>query len=252
MRYHKTPSISKKKKEELQAEMLRHPEKRNQLRKKDPRSTYKLYDEDKAFQVEFDPETDFVYYPKIEGESGITIKKKEWIVAEMHKIDDAEVRVNCKENRAPEYMERLIRKEIERRIEEFKAKYGYIPHPDDLPKLHRTFVYIDGITQDEGEEGSEMGDSSQIQLALSNDPFEEEMDAVEYMRYIIEGFTHEERMVFELKYQIGVRDKANTNEFVAKEMGCTRQKVGETVKRIKEKLSQNKGLSRYFRNAPCE
>ena len=237
MRFHKTPSISKEKKAELQ-EMMRqekNPQKREELRLQDPRAVYKQIDEDGHVIATFDPLKDTTL--------NITLVEKEALTDAMHRIDDAEARQNCKDIQLDDFDKALREKEREDFIRKYREENGCDPHPADLPSRHRTYIYYQATTENEDEGESEIGDSSKIELELSVNPFEDEPEtATECMRRLVRDFTKREQEVYEIVFRRG-----KTNVYASRKLDISEQRVGQIVTNIKSKLKENEELRKHFR-----
>ena len=191
------------------------------------RETYRQLDENGRCVYEFIPST---------------AEEKE-LVINMHRLDDSEVRVNCKERWLPPDLEERRKKEAEQYVIEFEKRYGQKPYPGECPiKLHRTYFYIDSL--DKKDEGADegLGDSSWIEKEMAVNPFEEESSAVKCMRELVETFTDREKQVYYYVFRRG-----ETQYQASIELGISEVRVGQIVKNIKKKLQSNKELRRYFR-----
>ena len=237
MRFHKTPSISKAKKAELQEKMRQEkdPQKREELRLQDPRAVYKQIDEDGHVIATFDPLKDTTL--------NITLVEKEALTDAMHRVDDAEARQNCKDIQLDNFDKALREKEREDFIRKYREEYGCDPHPADLPSRHRTYIYYQATTENEDEGENEIGDSSKIELELSVNPFEDEPEtATECMRRLVQGFTKREQEVYEIVFRRG-----KTNVYASRKLDISEQRVGQIVTNIKSKLKENEELRKHFR-----
>ena len=237
MRYHKTPSFSKKQKDDLQQKIAAEtdPEKKEKLRLSDPRAVYKQMDDFGKVVAVFDPEKDTTL--------DVTIAEKKEITDRLHKVDDAEARWNSKEIRIDDFDKALRQQEREQFIQKFREENGYDPDPKDLPSLHRTYYYYDAPTENEEEGENELGDSSHIQEMMSVNPFADEPEtAAECMRRLIKGFKPREQTVYEICFE-----KGKTQVYASKQMGVSEQRVGQIVKDIMAKLAESEELKKHFR-----
>jgi len=199
------------------------------------RTTYKQYDEDGRLLYEFNPETDTEM-------TELDVVQKKALTKAMHAIDDAEVRVNCKEIRLSPEDRASREEERDRFIREFEAEHGYKPHPADIPSIHRTFIYLDADTGNEDE--GVAGDSSHIQREIAADPFsrDDQETAVECMRRLVQGFTKREKEVYEIVFRNG-----KTQVYASRQLEISEVRVGQIVKDITRKLKESGELKKHFR-----
>lgn len=238
MRYHKTPSLNRKQKEELERKIAAetNPAEKEKHRLSDPRAVYKQIDDNGKVVAVFDPENDSTM-------TDITIVQKKQITAALHRVDDAEARENCKELRLNDFDTELCKKEREQFIRKFREENGYEPDPKDLPSMHRTYYYYDAPTTSQEEGENELGDSSRVQEQMSVNPFEDEPEtAVDCMREVVKGLKPREQTVYEICFRRG-----ETQVAASKEMGVTEQRVGQIVKDIMAKLAESEELKKHFR-----
>ncbi len=236
-RYHRTPCLSKKQKAALEEQIRKHPEQRDKLRRKDPRETYKVFDEDGNVIIEFDPETDATW--------DVTIDEKRRFVKAMHAMDDSEVKRNCKERRLDPVTQKCVDEMVEKYRNEFFEKYGYYPEKDEIPyEAHRSFHYLDAPIDADGENPNEDGDHSKVAAALAVYPFDEEDDPVACLDAFIQGkeFTDKERTVYDCKFH-----KRMTDEETGKIIGSSGQYAGRLWKGIREKIVNNSDLKKFYR-----
>lgn len=195
------------------------------------RGSYKQYDEDGRLLCEIKP-----------GDYGVT----EVTIDQMHRMEDAEVRVHIKESRVPAYMEETVKAVKEQWIADFEAKYGYKPHPADVPDFtHRSFVSTDADVETEDGEDS-LGDNSRLAALLATPGVdEEEESASEYMRRLVmtgEGFTQREREVYDLVFIQGLEKKD-----AAGKLGIVPSRVTEIIGQIMKKVGNDPELRKMLR-----
>ena len=113
------------------------------------RGTYKLFDDNGIFVMEYKP-----------GKDGVT----EVDILNLHKMDDHEVYVNAKENRLPEWYQPVYEEWKAKFIADFRERYGREPFADEIPGRHRILESLDGQTDPDGDG---LGDSSRLEEQLS-------------------------------------------------------------------------------------
>ncbi len=196
------------------------------------RGSYKQYDEDGHLLCEIRP-----------GDYGTT----EVTIDLMHRMDDAEVRVHIKESKVPAYMEETVKATKEQWIADFEARYGYKPHPADVPDFtHRSFVSTDADVETEDGDDS-LGDNSRLaaQMATPAVGEDEEESAAEYMRKLVMtgmGFTQREREVYDLVFIQGLEKKD-----AASKLGIVPSRVTEIIGQIMTKVGKDEELKKMLR-----
>lgn len=201
------------------------------------RTTYKQYDEEGHLLCEFKPAE--------EGLTDIEIEENKVKINKIHRMEDAEVRVHIKENRLPAYLEEEGKRRKVEWIADFEKKYGYKPHPADVPDFtHKSFVSTDAEV--ETDEGSEtLGDNSRIALKMSVNPFEDEPEsAAEYMRRLVMtgDFTQRQREVYDLVFIQG-KEKSEAAEL----LGISAPRVTQIIEGIMKKVATDNEMKKMFR-----
>jgi len=172
------------------------------------RGTYKLFDDNGNFVTEYKP-----------GKDGVT----EIDIINLHKIDDSEVHINCKEMKLPEWYQSVYDEWKNKFIAEFKEKYGRKPYNNEIPGRHRVLESVDFTVDDE-----ELGDKSCLQEKLSVSIEEDEPSlAVLRLREIISRLPEKKRSVYELVI-IG----RLSNKDAGEKLNISGQRVGQIVNEI--------------------
>lgn len=187
------------------------------------RSTYKHYDDEGHLVAEYKA-----------NESGFT----EELITTLHKMDDHEVYVNCKEIKHPEWFHPIYEKWKADYIVRFKREHGYEPKPEDIPGRHRMCESIDA--QSGGEDDENLRDSSKLEQELSFSMDKAET-AVDRAREIVSSMPEQYQQVYGLVFIKGM-SKAKAG----RELGISDVRVGQIVRKITDKLASDKGLKKYF------
>ena len=235
MRYRKTPRLSFKDLEKLnkEIEMETDPEKIEELRYRNPRATYRQYDDFGRVVYELDPYKD--------EKLNIPIAEKKVWVTKLFQVDDHEVYVNCKELQLDAFTKARMKAERDKFIADFERQHGCKPPMEIVPKAQRVFISLDSIPEDESDENwSE--ESAWIQATIASRPFETQMDAVDCMREIVKGFTVRQQEVYKLVFYEG-----HTRRYAAKVLELSERRVGQIADDIIRKLRSNVELRRFFR-----
>lgn len=188
------------------------------------RGTYKLYDDDGRFITEYKP-----------GKDGIT----EVDILNLHRIDDHEVYVNCKEIKLTEWYQPIYDEWKEKFIVDFKEQYGREPFADEIPGKYRAFESIDAQADSDGDE---LGDSSHLEkeLALSNE--EDVPDTIIRLREIIEDMPTQWQEVYKLVFIEGL-SKAKAGRMI----GISDVRVGQLARKINAAIANDEILKNLYR-----
>ncbi len=187
------------------------------------RTTYKLYDDNGSFVTEYKP-----------GKDGVT----EEAILFMHRLDDAEVRVNIKENHHPEWYQPVYDKWKADFVCRFREQYGRDPKADEIPGRFRQCESIDAQSD---ADGNELGECSRLESELSISD-EKPDDAVTVMREIVFGMPKQWQQVYRLVF-LEDMSKNKAGQII----GISDVRVGQLVKKIKAELAQNSKLKSFFR-----
>ncbi|RKM55440.1 hypothetical protein D6855_16025 [Butyrivibrio sp. CB08] len=233
MRFRRTPCLSKKQLEELEEQIRLHPEKETELRKKDPRATYKVFDDEGHVVAIFNPETDTTM--------DVTIDVKRRITKLMHtKVDDVEVRENNKERKLDPFSQMQYDQTVDSFRKKFRDKYGRDPRKEELPEgSHRSHVSLEAPVDAAG--GATIGEILPDETANF---FEEEETPISCMEELMasELFSDRERTIYDCKIR-----KQMTNEQMGEVIGTSGQYAGRIWNGIVEKIRNNAEIKRFFR-----
>ena len=188
------------------------------------RSTYKHYDDDGNLVAEYKA-----------NEHGFT----EELITTIHKMDDHEVYVNCKEIKHPEWFQPIYEGWKADYIARFKREHGYEPNPEDIPGRHRMCESIDAQVSDEDDD--ELGDSSKLEEELSC-TMDEQETAVDRAREVVAGMSEQEQKVYRFVFIEGM-SKAKAG----RKLGISDVRVGQIAKKITAQLAADKDLKKFFR-----
>lgn len=195
--------------------------------KKTPKSkkgTYKLFDDDGHFITEYKP-----------GKDGVT----EVDILNLHRIDDHEVYVNCKEIKLPKWYQPIYDEWKEKFIADFKEQYGREPFADEIPGKYRAFESIDAQTDSDGDE---LSDSSHLEKELAVSDEEDVPDTIIRLREIIEDMPEKWQQIYKLHFIEGL-PKAK----VGRMLDITDVRVGQLVKKIKSAIANDEILKQIYR-----
>lgn len=188
------------------------------------RGTYKLFDDDGNFVTEYAP-----------GVDGVT----EVHILAMHKMDDHECYVNAKEMKHPQWYQPIYDEWKANYISDFKTKHGREPSADEIPNRHRMCESIDAQLCTDGEE---LGDKSRLEEELAVYDYEDVPDTVVRLREIVSAMPEQWQMIYWLVFMEGLsKTKAG------KCIGISDVRVGQLVRKINEKISNDEILKKYFR-----
>lgn len=188
------------------------------------RGTYKLFDDDGNFVTEYKP-----------GEEGVT----EIDIINLHKIDDHEVYVNCKEIKLPEWYQPIYDKWKEKFIADFKAQHGRAPFAYEMPSKYRVFEPINAQTDADGDD---LGDSSHLEAKLAVTDEDDTPCTVIRLREIIAAMPEQWQKVYQLVVIDGL-SKAK----VGRILGISDVRVGQLIKKINAAIANDEELKKYFR-----
>lgn len=187
------------------------------------RTTYKLFDDNGDFVTEYRA-----------GENGIT----EVDILNLHRMDDHEVYVNCKEIRLPEWFQPIYDAWKEKFIAEFKSLHGRMPFKDEIPGKHRVFESIDAQIDADGDD---LGDSSRLEAELAVSDEDDTPYTVIRLREIIAGMPEQWQKVYKLVILEGLsKTKAG------KQLGISDVRVGQLVRKINAAIAEDEELKKYF------
>ena len=188
------------------------------------RGTYKLFDDDGHFITEYKP-----------GKDGVT----EVDILNLHRIDDREVYVNCKEIKLPEWYQPIYDEWKEKFIADFKEQYGREPFADEIPGKHRVYESIDAQTDADGED---LGDSSHLEEELAVSDEEDVPDTIIRLREIIEDMPEQWQKVYNLVFIEGL-SKAKAGRII----GISDVRVGQLVRKINAAIAEDEILKNLYR-----
>ena len=188
------------------------------------RGTYKLFDDNGNFVIEYKPE-----------EHGI----RDVDILALHKMDDHEVYINAKENKLPEWYQPIYDKWKEQFIADFKEKYGREPFSDEIPGRHRVLESLDGQTDPDGDD---IGDSSRLEEQLSVSDEEEVPDTIIRLRELVAAMPEQWQKVYRLVFMEGL-SKAKAG----KKIGISDVRVGQLVKKINAAIAEDETLKNLYR-----
>lgn len=186
------------------------------------RTTYKLFDENGEFITEYRA-----------GENGVTIID----IQNLHKIDDHEVYVNCKERKLPEWYKPVFEKWKEEFIKRFEEEYGRKPYPDEIPYSHR----LNESLEDSADEFGEYSDKSYLQAAIAVTDEDDTPDSIFRLRELVAEMPEQWQKVYELHF-IENLSKAE----VGRKLGISDVRVGQLVNKIKRRIAEDKILKNFF------
>lgn len=188
------------------------------------RGTYKLFDDNGIFVMEYKP-----------GKDGVT----EVDILNLHKMDDHEVYVNAKENRLPEWYQPVYEEWKAKFIADFRERYGREPFADEIPGRHRILESLDGQTDPDGDG---LGDSSRLEEQLSISDEEEVPDTIIRLRELVAAMPEQWQKVCRLVFMKGL-SKAKAG----KEIGISDVRVGQLVKKINAAIAGDEFLKNLYR-----
>lgn len=188
------------------------------------RGTYKLFDDNGIFVMEYKP-----------GKDGVT----EVDILNLHKMDDHEVYVNAKENRLPEWYQPVYEEWKAKFIADFRERYGREPFADEIPGRHRILESLDGQTDPDGDD---LGDSSRLEEQLSVSDEEEVPDTIIRLRELVAAMPEQWQKVYRLVFMKGL-SKAKAG----KEIGISDVRVGQLVKKINAAIAGDEFLKNLYR-----
>lgn len=188
------------------------------------RGTYKLFDDNGIFVMEYKP-----------GKDGVT----EVDILNLHKMDDHEVYVNAKENRLPEWYQPVYEEWKAKFIADFRERYGREPFADEIPGRHRILESLDGQTDPDGDG---LGDSSRLEEQLSVSDEEEVPDTIIRLRELVAAMPEQWQKVYRLVFMKGL-SKAKAG----KEIGISDVRVGQLVKKINAAIAGDEFLKNLYR-----
>lgn len=188
------------------------------------RGTYKLFDDNGNFVIEYKPE-----------EHGI----RDVDILALHKMDDHEVYINAKENKLPEWYQPIYDKWKEQFIADFKEKYGREPFSDEIPGRHRVLESLDGQTDPDGDD---IGDSSRLEEQLSVSDEEEVPDTIIRLRELVAAMPEQWQKVYRLVFMEGL-----SKVKAGKEIGISDVRVGQLVKKINAAITEDEVLKNLYR-----
>lgn len=188
------------------------------------RETYKLFDDDGHFITEYKP-----------GKDGVT----EVDILNLHRIDDHEVYVNCKEIKLPEWYQPIYDEWKEKFIADFKEQYGREPFADEIPGKYRAFESIDAQTDSDGDE---LSDSSHLEKELAVSDEEDVPDTIIRLREIIEDMPEQWQKVYNLVFIEGL-SKAKAGRII----GISDVRVGQLVRKINAAIANDEILKNLYR-----
>ena len=191
---------------------------------KSKRGTYKLFDDDGNFVTEYKP-----------GENGIT----EIDILNLHRMDDREVYVNCKEIKLPKWYQPIYDEWKEKFIADFKEQYGREPFADEIPGKYRAFESIDAQADSDGDE---LGDSSHLEKELAVFDEEDVPDTIIRLREIIEDMPEQWQTVYKLVFMEGL-SKAKAGRII----GISDVRVGQLVRKINAAIAGDAILKNLYR-----
>lgn len=183
-----------------------------------------MFDDDGNFITEYKP-----------GDNGIT----EVDILNLHRIDDHEVYVNCKEIRHPEWFQPIYDAWKEKFIAEFKSMHGRLPFNDEIPSKHRLCVSIDAQVAADGEE---LGDCSRLEEELAVSDEDDTPYTVIRLREIIAAMPEQWQKVYKLVVLEGL-SKAEAG----RRIGISDVRVGQLVRKINAAIADDEELKKYFR-----
>lgn len=186
------------------------------------RSTYKLYDDNGSLVAEYIP-----------GKDGVT----EIDILNLHKMDDHEVYINCKELKHPKWYQPIYDKWKENFIADFKERYGREPFNDEIPNRHRTLISIDAQI-----DADEFGDSSHLEEELSVSYEDDTPYPIIRLREIIDSMPEQWQKIYRLVVFEG-RSKAEVGRII----GLSDVRVGQLIRKINEKIADDKKLKNFFK-----
>lgn len=188
------------------------------------RGTYKLFDDNGNFVIEYKPE-----------EHGI----RDVDILALHKMDDHEVYINAKENKLPEWYQPIYDKWKEQFIADFKEKYGREPFANEIPGKHRVLESLDGQTDPDGDD---LGDSSRLEEQLSVSDEEEVPDTIIRLRELVAAMPEQWQKVYRLVFMEGL-----SKVKAGKEIGISDVRVGQLVKKINAAIAEDEVLKNLYR-----
>ena len=188
------------------------------------RGTYKLFDDNGIFVMEYKP-----------GKDGVT----EVDILNLHKMDDHEVYVNAKENRLPEWYQPVYEEWKAKFIADFRERYGREPFADEIPGRHRILESLDGQTDPDGDG---LGDSSRLEEQLSVSDEEEVPDTIIRLRELVAAMPEQWQKVYRLVFMEGL-----SKVKVGKKIGISDVRVGQLVKKINAAIAEDETLKNLCR-----
>ena len=188
------------------------------------RGTYTLFDDDGNFVTEYKP-----------GKDGVT----EIDILNLHRIDDHEVYVNCKEIKLPEWYQPIYNEWKEKFIADFKSLHGRLPFNDEIPGRHRLCESIDAQSDAEGDE---LGDSSRLEAEIAVSDEDDTPYTVIRLREIIAGMPEQWQKVYNLVFIEGL-SKAKAGRII----GISDVRVGQLVRKINAAIANDEILKNLYR-----
>lgn len=188
------------------------------------RGTYKLYDDDGRCITEYKP-----------GKDGVT----EVDMHNLHRIDDHEVYVNCKEIKLPKWYQPIYDEWRGKFIADFKEQYGREPFADEIPGKYRAFESIDAQADSDGDE---LGDSSHLEKELAVSDEEDVPDTIIRLREIIEDMPTQWQKVYKLVFIEGI-SKAKAGRMI----GISDVRVGQLARKINAAIANDEILKNLYR-----
>lgn len=182
---------------------------------KKARKTYKLFNEEGKLIAELKP-----------NENGVTAD----MIQKLHRIDDNEVYVNCKELRQPSYLDKSYAEWKKQYILHYIQEYKTEPKVDEIPSGHRQFVYLDDTKN-----------NISIQLELSCSFNNEPSEPVQLLRELIAQMPQRWQEVYRLSMLMEY-----TNVETAKMLGVTESRIRAVKKKIIDRIRCDENLKKYF------
>lgn len=186
------------------------------------RGTYKLFDDDGHFIIEYKP-----------GKDGVT----EVDILNLHKMDDHEVYINNKDRWLPKECMPMYEQMKAEFIEKFKEEHGREPRKNEIPKPHRQYISIDTQITPSGDE---LGDSSRLEAELA--VYDDESDAVIRLKEIIAEMPEKWQQVYRLFYS----EKYNKTQ-IGRMLGVSESYVRQLIKKIESAIASDEILKKIYR-----
>lgn len=184
------------------------------------------------------------------GEDGVT----EIDIKRLHSLDDSEIYYNLKAINPEMSLTENERKELRQQKEEwkaqyiadFKAEYGYEPHPQDIQDAMKTafpknwLSSIDGMT-DGDDENDGYGDKSSFLYDVAASDEDEPME-VDRLRAIVAGMDERWQYIYQQVLIMGV-----PRTVVAAQLDISEARVRQIIKKIETRIAEDKILQKIFR-----